>query len=403
MNRNADAYPAQRTEHDPKPRDGEPRPASGSLSFLSFPFLWPLLACATASEAASAVLEDFAHILIRNAPLRISKQARWATKNRVALDLQCMRLRDFSWASNGAPALICAPFALHGANVADFAPGHSLVEALRINGVPRIYVTDWRSATPDMRFLSIDNYLADLNVAVDEIAPPVDLIGLCQGGWMALVYAARFPDKVRRLVLAGAPIDIQAGASMPSQLVANLPLAAFNEIVRLGDGRVLGDRVLAFWSPALDAEESADVLQLAPDVSAARRHALERRFDEWYFSTVDLPGTYYLQVVSWLFRENRIVAGKFEALGRPIDLGSLRIPTFLLAARDDELVSANQLLAIVDRIGTPRKNIEMVVEPCKHLSLFLGAATLDTTWPRIARWLLPESLKLRCDTAFISS
>jgi poly(3-hydroxyalkanoate) synthetase len=359
---------------------------------MSFPFLWPLLACATAGEAAAALLDDFASILISNTPRRISIQTRWATKNRVALDLQCMRLRDFSCGSNGVPTIICAPFALHGANVADFAPGHSLVQALRSNGLPRIYVTDWRSATPDMRFLSIDNYLADLNVAVDEIAPPVDLIGLCQGGWMALVYAARFPDKVRRLVLAGAPIDIQAGESMPSQLVANLPLAAFNEIVRLGDGRVLGDRVLAFWSPTLDANVSADVLQVAPDVSTARRHALERRFDEWYFSTVDLPGAYYLQVVSWLFRENRIVAGKFEALGRPIDLGSLRIPTFLLAARDDELVSANQLLATAGRIGTPRKNIEMALEPCSHLSLFLGAATLGRTWPRIARWLLQEPL-----------
>jgi poly(3-hydroxyalkanoate) synthetase len=392
MNRNADAYPKilERTEHDRKPRGIEARSAWGPLSFLSFPFLWPLVACASASEAAASLLDDFARIAIGNAPSQISKQAKWATENRIALDLQCLRLRDFSRGSNAVPTLICAPFALHGANVADFAPGHSLVEALRINGVPHIYVTDWRSATPDMRFLSIDNYLADLNVAVDEIDPPVDLIGLCQGGWMALVYAARFPHKVRRLVLAGAPVDIQAGESIPSQLAANLPLAAFTEIVRLGDGRVLGDRVLAFWSPALDGEVAADVLQIAPDVSAARRHTLERRFDQWYFSTVDLPGTYYLQVVSWLFRDNRIAGGKFEALGRPIDLASLRIPTFLLAARDDELVSANQLLATAGRIGTPRNNIRVAVEPGGHLSLFLGAATLGKTWPRIARWLLQE-------------
>jgi poly(3-hydroxyalkanoate) synthetase len=392
MNRDADAYPKipQGTELDRKPKDIEPRPASGPLSFLSFPFLWPLVACATASEAAASLLDDFAHILISNATPRISKQAQWATENRVALDLQCMRLRDFSRGSNAAPTLICAPFALHGANVADFAPGHSLVEALRINGLPRIYVTDWRSATPDMRFLSIDSYLADLNVAVDQIDPPVDLIGLCQGGWMALVYAARFPHKVRRLVVAGAPVDIQAGESIPSQLAAILPLAAFNEIVRLGDGRVLGDRILAFWSPALDGKVAADVLQIGPDVGATRRVALERRFDQWYFSTVDLPGTYYLQVVSWLFRDNRIATGKFEALGRPIDLASLRIPTFLLAARDDELVSANQLLATADRIGTPWNNIEVAVESGNHLSLFLGAKTLGRTWPRIAHWLLQE-------------
>jgi pimeloyl-ACP methyl ester carboxylesterase len=33
-------------------------------------------------------------------------------------------------------------------------------------------------------------------VLIDELGGKVDLIGLCQGGWMALIYAARFPEKV---------------------------------------------------------------------------------------------------------------------------------------------------------------------------------------------------------------
>ncbi|MGO9774185.1 MAG: hypothetical protein ACLPSW_32460, partial [Roseiarcus sp.] len=32
---------------------------------------------------------------------------------------------------------------------------------------------------------------AALSVAVDDPGSPVDLIGLCQGGWLSLVYAAR--------------------------------------------------------------------------------------------------------------------------------------------------------------------------------------------------------------------
>jgi poly(3-hydroxyalkanoate) synthetase len=381
----------RRTEHEHKPTGLEPRPTSAPISFLSIPFLWPLVASAAAGEAAASLLDDFAHMWIASTePVGKSERGQWATSNRVTLDLQCMRLRDFSLGRNGVPTLICAPFALHPATVADFATGHSLVKALSVNGLQRIYVTDWRSATPDMRFLSIDSYLADLNVAVDEIGIPVDLIGLCQGGWMALVYAARFPNKVRRLVLAGSPIDIRAGESTLSQIATNLPLAAFKEIVRLGDGRVLGEQVFALWAPALDTEATEDVLQIAPDVATTRRLALECRFKQWYASTVDLPGIYYLQVVSWLFKENRIAVGNFEALGHPIDLKTVRVPTFLLAARDDELVSTNQLLATADRIGTPRNKIEMAVEPCSHLSLFLGTETLGRTWPQIARWLLEE-------------
>jgi poly(3-hydroxyalkanoate) synthetase len=299
-----------------------------------------------------------------------------------------MRLRDFSLGDTGVPTLICAPFALHGATVADFAHGHSLVEALRAGGLPRVHVTDWRSATPQMRFFSIDSYLADLNVAVDELGPPVDLVGLCQGGWLALVYAARFPAKIRRLVLAGAPIDISAGESALSRLAADVPLSAFDEIVGLGDGRVLGQHVFDLWAPTLGAEEAARVLQVPSNLGVAQRASLRRRFEDWYARAVDLPGPYYLQIVSWLYKENRIAEGRFVALGRTIDLAAVQVPTFLLAARDDELVSAGQLLATADRIGTDRSAIELTIEPCSHLSLFIGAETLRKTWPRIAAWLL---------------
>jgi poly(3-hydroxyalkanoate) synthetase len=351
------------------------------------PFLWPLIAAATASDAAAGYFHDLAHAVIGEPAPQDEPELAWASPNRIALELTTVRLRDFSTGSDGTPTLICAPFALHGATIADFAPGHSLVEALRAGGRQRVLVTDWRSARPDMRFLSIDSYLADLNVLVDAIGAPVDLVGLCQGGWMALVYAARFPGKVRRLVLAGAPVDISAGASAISQMAQQVPLSTFAELVRLGGGRVLGSRVLELWGPVLAAEESARVLQLGPHADPARSHRLQARFREWYDWTVDLPGTYYLQVVSWLFRENRIAEGRFVALGRTIDLASIDIPAFLIAGRNDTLVAAEQLLAIARLIGTPRHAVETVVEPCSHLSLFIGRETLARVWPGVADWL----------------
>jgi poly(3-hydroxybutyrate) depolymerase len=66
-------------------------------------------------------------------------------------------------------------------------------------------------ATDDMKDLDIDSYLAELNVAIDDLGGRVKLVGLCQGGWMSAMAAARFPKKVDALVLAGAPIDTDAG------------------------------------------------------------------------------------------------------------------------------------------------------------------------------------------------
>src|SRR5450631_3797700 len=210
-------------------------------------FMWPAFAAASASEVAALLAKHFVSLGMGASDSSAPREPTWATPNTVALELKTVRLRDFSTAKDGVPALLCAPFALHGAAVADLAPGHCLVVALRDAGLRRLFVTDWRSATMETRLSGIDDYLADLNVLVDQLGGGVDLVGLCQGGWLALLYAARFPAKVSKLVLAGAPIDIAAGQSALSALADASPLALFHELVTLGEGRVLGHKVQKFW------------------------------------------------------------------------------------------------------------------------------------------------------------
>ncbi len=355
-----------------------------------FAFLWPMLAAMSATEATSQFVHEIARLAGADETTRPQvAPPRWATRNRVALALPSMLLRDFSAGAHGRPTLICAPYALHGATVADFAAGHSLVESLRKNGRRNLVVTDWRSATPQMRFNSIDTLLADLNVAVDALAQPVDLIGLCQGGWMALVYAARFPGKIRRLVLAGSPIDIEAGDSGLSQLARQTPTAMFTELLRVGEGRLLGQLMLDLWGPApTETDAIRGVLQMAerPDPTEATRDAsLYVRFRDWYAWTVDLPGVYYLEVVEWLYKENRLAEGAFVALGRPIELSAVKLPVALLAGRDDELVAPEQVLATKARIGS--SDVLTRTAPCTHLGLFMGRRTLTEVWPEIIGWL----------------
>src|SRR6266536_3342407 len=162
--------------------------------FPSIAFLWPALAAASTSGMMSALAGQFAQLGAAAAKTD-SPTAKWATANRVTLELPSMRLREFCADHRAVPALICAPFALHRATIADFAPGHSLIRALRSAGLSHICVTDWLSAGPEMRYLSFDNYLADLDVAVDELGGNVDLIGLCQGGWMALLFCGAVSGK----------------------------------------------------------------------------------------------------------------------------------------------------------------------------------------------------------------
>jgi pimeloyl-ACP methyl ester carboxylesterase len=367
-------------------------PSGRQFPFVAF--LWPAIAAASASEFAASLAKQFVDLAVGPDEETDPGAPQWTTANRVALRIKTASLRDFSTATDGTPTLLVTPFALHGSTIVDIAPGYSLIAALRDAGLTRLFATNWHSATPDMRHLGIDNYLADLNVLVDELGGRVNLVGLCQGGWMALLYAARFPGKVAKLVLAGAPIDITAGDSGLSALAASSPLTVFHELVSIGDGRVLGRSMLQFWgSASIETAEIGELLQIEDPIGSPAFAQTERLFRRWYAWTVDLPGKFYLEVVEKLYKQNELSDGRFIALGERVDLKKVQIPLFLLAARDDEVVAPAQLFATKLLVGTPAADIQTDTADCRHIGLFMGRAALHGPWPKIAQWILaPDAI-----------
>jgi poly(3-hydroxybutyrate) depolymerase len=351
-------------------------------------FFWPALAAASAVETASSMA---AHLwgLSRDAEGdRAAPEPEGATPGKIALDLHTVRLRDFTLVERGVPTLLCTPLALHGAVVADLVAGHSLVAALRGAGIERLFMADWRSASADMRFRGIDDYLADLNVLVDHLGGIVDLVGLCQGGWLSLLYAGRFPAKVRRLVMAGSPVDTSARQSELSAVAAATPLSMFQSLVDLGDGRVIGREVAKLWgTEAVDEKIVRDALQTLEPAGSPEFMRLEAIFRSWNAWTIDVPGTFYLEVTEKLYKRNELATGNFVALGRKIELSRLRLPIYLLAGSADEVVAAEQLLALERLVGTRPEHLRHEVAPSAHLGLFMGKRTLEEYWPRIARWM----------------
>jgi poly(3-hydroxybutyrate) depolymerase len=360
----------------------------------SLALLWPAVTAVAVGGFAGQMMQDAIASLSAPNGQPPHSGPEWTTPNVVARELSTVRLRDFSTAAQGVPTLLCAPYALHAADILDFAARHSVVEALRQGGCGRVFVTDWRSATAAMRFYSIDTYLSELNVLVDDLGGTVDLVGVCQGGWLALTYAARFPRKVRKLVLVAAPVDLAAGESRLSRLAKNTPLAVFQNMVALGEGRMAGTRLLDLWGSATpDCEDIANSLQVganSPDFEP-----LAGRFRDWYARPLDLPGTYYLEAVERLFKRNELAAGSFVALGETIDLARVRCPIYLLAANENDVVAPAQAAATEGLIGTPREQIRTEVAATSHLGLFLGRSVIADEWSRIARWLVQPTRQRR--------
>jgi poly(3-hydroxyalkanoate) synthetase len=303
------------------------------------------------------------------------------TFERVRIELATMSLleRGDPGRAPDRPVLIVAPYAVHDASIADFAEGHSLARALVEGGSGFIALTSWKSAAGEMRGYGIDAYLGDLNVAVDDLGGRASLVGLCQGGWLAAAYAARFPKKVAKLVLAGAPIDLAAAESKITRTLASVSPETIVQLIALTGGMVSGDLSFALWSDNLLPEFTAEAA-LQCDCDAA----MVEKFNAWNRRTVDLPGPYFIQTAEWIFRENRLARDGLPALGRLARLSGIAAPIFVLAAADDEIVSLPQATAVQSR--GPRKAV-VRVEPGRHLSWFLGRRTLATAWRDIAHWL----------------
>jgi polyhydroxyalkanoate depolymerase len=284
--------------------------------------------------------------------------------------------------------LIDPPYAGHSSTIADYRKGQSLVETLLNTGLSHLLAMDWKGATPEMADFDIDKYLAEINVVVDDLGGRVSLVGLCQGGWMSAMYAARYPEKVASLVLAGSPIDTDAGNGPIKRMAHRLPLDFYEEMVTAGGGRMLGKFMLAGWKNMHPGEQYLgkfiDLYAHVEDPNYVRR---TESFERWYENPLDLPGRYYLQAIDMLFKRNLFAKGKFTGLGRTLSLKDVRCPLYLLAGEADDITTREQVFAAGNLVGTPADRIARKLVPGGHIGLFMGSRTLADAWPGIGAWI----------------
>jgi len=115
------------------------------------------------------------------------------------------RLRDFTdgYTDDVVPTLVLPPQAGHDSCIVDFSPRQSQMQVIRAAGLTRAYALDWIGATQATKDTTVDDYLRVIAEAIAHVGGPVNLVGDCQGGWLATIYAALRPEDVHTLSIAG--------------------------------------------------------------------------------------------------------------------------------------------------------------------------------------------------------
>ncbi len=321
----------------------------------------------------------------------------WSTPHEIVFDAPLARLRDFSAARRRSrvPVLVLPPQAGHDSCVVDYSGEQSQMRTILEAGFARALTLDWVGATPATRDASIDEYLDVVDRAVEHCGGCVNLVGDCQGGWLATIYAALCPDRVNTLTLAGAPIDFHAGEPIIHQMLRGLApwgdLWFYESLVAAGDGVLRGEYMLAGFVAIQPRDEISRQTELLLNLHDPGHVARYQEFEDWFKHTKDIPGAFYLWIVRHLFRDNELVTGELAARGRRVDLGRLEMPLNLLAGAADHITPPDQVFAIADHVSTPADLIRRDVAPGGHLGLFMGHQALREHWPPLLGEVLRHS------------
>ncbi|PKN05959.1 MAG: esterase, partial [Deltaproteobacteria bacterium HGW-Deltaproteobacteria-7] len=216
---------------------------------------------------------------------------------------------------------------------------------------------------------------------------------LCQGGWLCAIYAALYPQDVKALMLAAAPIDFTAGGGKLQDVVQGMPIDFYQWLVGMGLGNMLGDMMLMGWKIMNPYERFvSDFINLWVNVRDDKYLERSKQFQTWYEFTQNISGRWYLQAVDKLFKKNHLIQGKLKVLGKYVDLHNIACPIAMLAGEKDDITLVPQLFNMSAYVATQPENIfQTVVENAGHISVFMGRTALKSNWPPALRFTLEKS------------
>jgi len=312
----------------------------------------------------------------------------FATANKIVLETNAFRLRQFSEDNDANPVLILPPQAGHHSSICDFSPDNSLVRTFLNHGIRSVYAIDWKTASYKRAGETLEDLMTQTDQCATYLGRRINMVGLCQGGWQGAMYTSLFREKVNTLTLAGSPIDAHADGGKIQDALGTLPSAWFNWVVNMGGGIYRGEfQLFAFKMMNPYDRFFMDYWKLYDNIDDSDYVKKYHDFRNWYEFVHNLPGSWYLQVVDELFRKNNLIQGKIKLFNRKVDLKRIDVPLLLIAGSKDDITLPNQVFNAAKYVSTPSHLIAQFLADSGHIGLFMGKAALKKIWPEGIRFL----------------
>jgi poly[(R)-3-hydroxyalkanoate] polymerase subunit PhaC len=254
---------------------------------------------------------------------------------------------------HGRPLLIVPPF-INKYYILDLQPENSFVRYALDQGI-QVFLLSWRNVPPELGGSTWEDYVRQGIFAplqtVREIAgaEQVNTLGFCVGGTLLASALAVMdqPEQVSSLTLLAALLDFSDVGEIGVYI--DEAYARQCEDAYRDGGLMPGSRLTSTFA-SLRANELVWYFVINNYLKGKTPRAFDLLY--WNSDSANLPGRLYAWYVRNAYLENHLrVPGKLTLCGKPLDLGGIRCPAFVLGAREDHIVpwrsayASTQLLA----------------------------------------------------------
>ena len=300
----------------------------------------------------------------------------------------------------------------------DLRPGRSFVEYSVSRGL-QTFLLSWRNPGPDQADWDIDTYAERILTAIDAVreatgSDDVNVIGFCAGGILNSAVlnhlAAKGDDRVHTASYAvtlldfgqSAPIGAFSGAKLLSLARWNSKRSGVISARAMGNAFTWmrpNDLVWNYWVNNYLMGEDPPVFDIL----------------SWNADGTNLPAALHRQFLD-IFEHNPLPEqGAMEALGTPIDLRQIKVPTYVTGAINDHLTpwkgcyrttqlmsgestfalsNAGHIASLVNPPGNPKANYYTApLDPKASPEAWLESAENHTGswWEHWADWAVERS------------
>ena len=366
-----------------------------------------------AAGAPPAGVEDF--VVGRDVAITPGKVV---LKNRV---MELIQYTPTTRAVHPEPILI-VPAWIMKYYILDLSPHNSLIKYLVDQG-HTVFCISWINPGADDRDLGMDDYLdLGFHAALDAVntivpGPKVHAAGYCLGGTLLAIAAAAMARDGDERLASMTMFAAQTDFTEPGELA----LFIDNSQISLLEAQMAETGYLtgAQMAGAFQMLRSYDLLwsRLVNEYLLGERAPMNDLM-AWNADATRMPAKMHSQYLRRLFLNDDLSEGRYPVGGKPVTLGDITLPTFMVGTVTDHvapwrsvfklqqlspaentfvLTSGGHNAGIVSPPGNPRRHFQMLTRPAGGNYLppdaWLAAATdtPDSWWPAWLAWLKARS------------